>query len=247
MAQLTEYDRTRYGRQMLINGWGEQGQERLKNSRVFIAGTGGLGSPVSIYLAAAGVGTIGVGDLDRPVLSNLNRQILYTDADIGRLKAEAAAEKLRCLNPSITVTAAAERIDENSIEPIIGTVDLILDCLDNFDTRYLLNDYSIRHNIPLIHGAIWGLSGQVTFLSPPRTPCLRCIFPTAPPKEVFPVAGVAPGITGCLQATEALKFLTGIGSLLLGKLLVFDAETMTFSTLAVERQPDCPDCGGMSA
>lgn len=242
MTTLTEYDLARYKRQLLIHGWGEQGQERLKRARVFIAGAGGLGSPVSIYLAVAGVGTITIGDFDKPDLSNLNRQILYTDADIGKLKAETAAEKLRQLNPGITVSASVERLDENSIERIIGPVDLILDCLDNFDTRYLLNDYSIRHGIPLIHGAIWGLSGQITFLNPPGTPCLRCLFPSAPPKEIFPVAGVTPGITGCLQATEALKYLSGIGPSLLGKLLVFDAETMTFSTLAIEPQPDCPAC-----
>ena len=245
MAPLTDYDGTRYGRQMMIGGWGASGQERLKSARVFIAGAGGLGSPAAIYLAAAGVGAIGLGDCDRPELSNLNRQILYDDADLGRWKAEVAAEKLRRLNPAITVTSAAEQIATHSIERIIGQVDLILDCLDNFETRYVLNAYSIKHGTPMIHAAIWGWSGQVTFLAPPRTPCLRCIFPAAPPREVFPVAGVTPGIAGCLQATEALKFLTGMGPSLPGKLLVFDAEHMTCATLAVERQPDCPACAGL--
>ncbi|MCX6997779.1 MAG: HesA/MoeB/ThiF family protein [Kiritimatiellaeota bacterium] len=245
MAALTDYDCTRYGRQMMIGGWGVPGQERLKRARVFIVGAGGLGSPVALYLAAAGVGTIGLGDCDRPDLSNLNRQILYTDADLGRPKAEVAAEVLRRLNPAIAVNSSGERIAEHNIERIVGPVDLILDCLDNFDTRYVLNAYSVRHSIPLIHAAIWGLSGQITVLHPPRTPCLRCIFPDAPPREVFPVAGVTPGLAGCLQATEALKLLTGLGASLLGKLLVFDAEQMTFTTLTVERRPDCPACAGL--
>ncbi len=246
MAPLTDYDRTRYGRQMMIGGWGEPGQERLKRARVFIAGAGGLGSPAALYLAAAGVGTIRLGDCDCPELSNLNRQILYTDADLGRPKAETAAVALRRLNPAVTVISDAERITADNVERLIGPVDLILDCLDNFDTRYVLNDYSIRRGIPLIHAAVWGLSGQVTFLDPPRTPCLRCLFPAPPPRELFPVAGVAPGLAGCLQAAEALKFLAGLGPALNGKWLIFDAEHMIFSMLAVERQPDCPACAGLA-
>jgi len=241
---LTDYDRTRYGRQMLIGGWGAAGQERLKAARVFIAGAGGLGSPAALYLAAAGVGAIALADSDCPELSNLNRQILYTDADLGRPKAETAAEALRRLNPAITVTAAAERIDADNVARVIGPADLILDCLDNFETRYVLNAYSLRRGIPLIHAAVWGLSGQVTFLDPPRTPCLQCLFPAPPPRDVFPVAGVAPGLAGCLQAAEALKFLSGIGPTLRGRLLTFDAEHMTFATLPIERVPDCPACAG---
>lgn len=242
MEKLTDYEQTRYNRQMLIAGWGEEGQVKLKRSSVFIAGAGGLGSPVSIYLAVAGVGEIKICDADRVELSNLNRQILHSDARIGELKAVSAGRALGELNPTISVVTCSDYLDESNVEQIVGRPDIVVDCLDNYETRYLLNAYCAGNGIPFVHGAISGLIGQVTFLHPPETPCLRCIFPAAPPKEVFPVVGVTPGLIGCIQAMEALKFLTGVGTTLKEKLLIFDGEEMAFAHVSVERSPSCPDC-----
>jgi molybdopterin/thiamine biosynthesis adenylyltransferase/molybdopterin converting factor small subunit len=240
---LTDYDKTRYDRQMMIEGWGEEGQTKLKASSVFIAGAGGLGSPVSIYLAIAGVGELRICDADRPELSNLNRQILHTDERIGELKAVSAEKTLRELNPTIKIVTYSDYLDENSVERLVGKPDIIVDCLDNFETRYLLNSYCVKNNIPFVHGAIWGMIGQVTFLHSPETPCLRCLVPKPPPKELFPVVGVTPGIIGCIQAMEVLKFLTGVGTPLKGRLLVFDGEEMTFNSANVKRAPSCQECG----
>lgn len=246
MDRLTDYDRTRYGRQMLIPGWGEAGQLKLKRASVFVAGAGGLGSPVSLYLAAAGVGEIRLCDADRVELSNLNRQILHTDGRIGALKAASADQTLRELNPAIRVVTYPDYIDANNVDRIVGRPDVVVDCLDNFETRYLLNTHCLKNHIPFVHGAISGLVGQLTFLDPPQTPCLRCIFPTPAPKTVFPVLGATPGVVGCLQAMEVLKFLTGTGSTLKNKLLIFDGEDMTFISVDVERAPACPDCGSLA-
>ena len=240
---LTAYDLTRYERQMLLPGWGENGQEKLKAASVFIAGAGGLGGPVAIYLAVAGVGEIRICDSEIVDLSNLNRQILHTDSRIGHPKAVSAGIMLRELNPAVTIVAQRAYLDDASVEAIAGKPDLVIDCLDNFEARYLLNRYCIKHRIPLIHGAIWGLDGQVTFLQPPETPCLRCVVPEPPPSELFPVVGVAPGLTGCIQAMEALKYLTGVGTTLKGKLLLTDGEHMNFYCVNLNRAPSCPDCG----
>ncbi len=241
--QLTEYDRVRYSRQMLIDGWGEAGQLKLKRARVFLAGAGGLGSPVSIYLAVAGVGEIKLCDADTVELSNLNRQILHADDRIGVSKALSAAQMLRQINPTIKIVPCADYLEADTVERIVGKPDIVVDCLDNYDTRYLLNAYCFENRIPFVHGAISGLTGQVTFLHPPETPCLKCIFPAAPPKAVFPVVGVTPGLIGCIQAMEVLKFLTGVGTNLKGKLGIFDGEDMTFITVGIERAPSCPVCG----
>jgi molybdopterin/thiamine biosynthesis adenylyltransferase/molybdopterin converting factor small subunit len=240
---LTDYDKTRYDRQMMIEGWGEEGQAKLKTSSVFIAGAGGLGSPVSIYLAIAGVGELRICDADRPELSNLNRQILHTDERIGELKAVSAEKTLGELNPTIKIVTYSDYLDENSVERLVGKPDIIVDCLDNFETRYLLNSYCVEHDIPFVHGAIWGMIGQVTFLHPPETPCLLCLVPKPPPKELFPVVGVTPGIIGCIQAMEVLKFLTGVGTPLKGRLLVFDGEEMTFNSVNIKRASSCQECG----
>jgi molybdopterin/thiamine biosynthesis adenylyltransferase len=245
MNPLTDYDRTRYDRQMLIPGWGEQGQLRLESATVFIAGAGGLGSPVALYLAVAGVGTIVIADADTVELSNLNRQILHTDARIGEPKARSAHETLRQTNPTIKVVLYDEYLNESNLNQIVGQPDIVIDCLDNFPTRYLLNAYCAAHRIPFIHGAVHGLLGQVSFFSPPETPCLRCIFPEAPPKEKFPVLGATPGVIGSIQAMEALKYLSGTGSNLRGTLLFFDGTEMTFSTITTSRSPTCPDCAGL--
>jgi len=242
---LSQQEQTLYGRQIMIPGWGEEGQVHLKNARVFVAGAGGLGSPVAIYLAVAGVGQIDICDADSIELSNLNRQIMHSQERIGQPKAASAARTLGQMNPGIKVVAHEQYLDENSIERIVGQPDIVMDCLDNYETRYLLNEYCAARAIPFIHGAVESLLGQITFLQPPETPCLRCIFPEAPPKRTFPVVGATPGVIGCLQAMEALKHLTGAGSLLKNRLLIFDGTDMTFSPIKVRSRPDCPVCGSL--
>lgn len=237
---LTDYDKLRYQRQMSLTGWD---QNRLKEATVFIAGAGGLGSPVAIYLAVAGVGNIHLCDMDKIELSNLNRQILHPDARIGQLKVQSAKKTVAELNPTLNITAHADYLDESNIDHLVGQPDIIVDCLDNYETRYLLNQYCYRHHIPLAHGAIWGLAGQMTFIHPPETPCLRCLVPEAPPSEVFPVVGATPGVIGSLQAMETLKYLTGLGETLQGRLLLFDGEEMTFMEVETRRDPACPVCG----
>jgi len=240
---LTENEKTRYDRQMMVEGWGEAGQEKLKAATVFIAGAGGLGCPVSVYLAVAGVGQIRICDADRVELSNLNRQIHYTEAQVGQSKAEAAGARLRELNPNVDVVPRAEYLDEGSIERLAGDPDIVVDCLDNFETRYLLNAYCLEKGIPLVHAAVWGMSGQVCFLQPPKTPCLKCVFPDPPPKATFPVVGATPGLAACVQAMETLKFLTGVGANLANQLLIFDGEEMDWKVFTVKRLPSCPACG----
>jgi len=245
MATLTDYDQLRYHRQMIVQDWGEAGQLRLKSSSVFIVGAGGLGSPVSMYLAVAGVGEIRICDSDRIELSNLNRQILHNDSRIGEPKAASAERTIKDLNPAIRVITYSDHLDADTVDRIVGNPDIVVDCVDNYDTRYVLNTYCIKQGIPLVHAGVVGIRGQVTFLHPPRTPCLRCIFPEAPPRVVPPVVGATAGLMGCIEALEVLKYLTGVGTPLAGKLLILDGEQMSFDTLAVGRRQSCPDCGHM--
>jgi adenylyltransferase/sulfurtransferase len=240
---LSEQDKERYHRQMMIAGWGESGQERLKAARVFVAGAGGLGSPTSMYLAVAGVGQIRLCDCDSPELSNLNRQILHNDARIGVNKAESGKTTLSELNPSIDVQAVSSRIEEDNVDELVGDSHLIVDCMDNFPTRYALNECAIRKGIPFVHASVWGLEGKLSFIHSPETPCLRCIFPAAPPAEVFPVLGATPGMIGCLQAMEAVKYLAGVGDNLKNRLLVWSGEDMEFAVYPVAKRADCPACG----
>jgi molybdopterin-synthase adenylyltransferase len=239
---LSERERERYKRQILL--FGEEGQERLKKSHIFIAGAGGLGSPIAIYLAVAGVGTITIVDMDTVDLSNLNRQILHTDRDVGKKKTVSAIAKLREYNPDITVNAIDTTIAADNVSDLVGRADGIVDAMDNFPTRYLLNETALQKKIPLFHGAIRGLYGQATTIIPGQTPCLACIFPKAPPKEVFPVVGVTPGVIGTVQATEVIKYLTKNGGLLTSRLLIWDGQEAHAEELAVERNPACPVCGG---
>jgi molybdopterin/thiamine biosynthesis adenylyltransferase len=238
---LSERERQRYQRQMLI--FGEEGQERLKQARVFIAGAGGLGSPVATYLAVAGVGTITLVDHDTVELSNLNRQILHWDSDVGRAKTESAAEKLRAINPDIAIRAFDGTIDVKNVDVSTEDSDVIVDAMDNYPTRYLLNRAAIRHRIPFIHGAIRGFDGQAMTVLPGRTACLRCVFPSAPPAEQFPVIGVTAGTIGLIQATEVIKYLLGTGELLENRLLIWDGLRSTLEKIDVQRNPGCPDCG----
>ena len=239
---LTTDELGRYGRQMLLGNWGEEGQRRLKTSTVFIAGAGGLGSPAAIYLAVAGVGRIRICDMDSLEPTNLNRQILHDHTRVGLNKAVSARQTLALTNPHVEVTALTETITADNVDRLVGPADIILDCLDNFATRYVLNEASARLHIPLVYGSVWGMEGRLSFFQPPETPCLRCLFAEGPPKGVFPVVGVTPGVIGTLEALEALKFITGVGANLKSKLLVWDGSTMSFKTLCIKRDPQCPVC-----
>jgi len=241
MAMITVKERKRYHRQILM--FGEAGQERLKASRVLIAGAGGLGTVISTYLAAAGVGILRIVDCDVVEESNFNRQILHWNGDLGRPKTASVAEKLAPLNPLIRVEEISGRIDEATIDVTAETCDLIVDAMDNFPTRYLLNRTALRRGIPFIHGAVRGLYGQATTVLPGKTPCLRCIFPGSPPSEVFPIIGATCGVIGCVQATEVIKLLTGLGEPLAGRLFIWDGLAASADSLVVERNPACPDCG----
>jgi len=239
---LTENELKRYERQIRI--FGEARQERLKNARVFIAGAGGLGSPVSIYLAAAGIGRIRIVDHEKVELNNLNRQILHRNEDTGKKKVVSALERLKKLNPDIQVEAISEMMDENNALELVEGFDAIVDGLDNFYTRYLLNRAAIARNIAFFHGAINGLYGQATTIIPGKTACLRCIFPEPPPPTTFPVIGATCGVIGCIQATEVIKYLVRIGSLLENSLLLWDGLNGKIDQIKLERNPDCIDCSG---
>jgi adenylyltransferase/sulfurtransferase len=243
VSMLSERERERYRRQILL--FGEEGQERLKESGIFIAGVGGLGSPVSMYLAVAGVGTLTVVDSDVVDQTNLNRQVLHYDRDIGAKKALSAEEKLQEINPDITVRAIDARIDEANARKLVGRADGIVDAMDNYPARYILNRVALEKRIPLFHGAIRGMYGQATTIIPGKTPCLSCIFPRAPPEEEFPVVGVTPGLIGMVQATEVLKYLLGTGDLLANRLFLWDGMQGQASEVCVERNPRCEVCGDM--
>ncbi|PIQ89252.1 MAG: adenylyltransferase [Candidatus Omnitrophica bacterium CG11_big_fil_rev_8_21_14_0_20_42_13] len=244
--ELTAHDKERYGRQMLVDGWSEDGQLKLKNAEVFISGVGGLGSPVSIYLAVAGVGKINVCDFDVPELSNLNRQILHHDARIGINKALSAKETLKILNPSIEIKEFPCKIEADNVHSLVGNSRIIIDCMDNFATRLILNECAIAKKIPLVYASVWGLSGYLSFINVPRTPCLSCIFPEAPPREAkFPVVGATPGVIGCLEALEVIKYLTGVGRNLENELLVWDGASVDFKKLPIRANKDCPVCGAL--
>ena len=231
----------KYIRQIML--FGEEGQEKLKNAKVFVAGAGGLGSPVSTYLAVAGVGKIIIADFDSVDLSNLNRQFLHHEKDIGREKVKSAEEKLLSMNPEIKVETIREKITDKNAGSIVPPCDLIIDALDNFDTRHVLNRLAVKRNIPLIHGAVSGYRGQATTIIPGKTPCLCCIFPSSFKKEVFPVLGTTPGVIGSIQANEAIKYLTGQGKLLENRLLLWDGLSCSFSELDVNKAENCPVCG----
>ena len=213
-----------------------------------VCGAGGLGCPASIYLAAAGVGHIRIIDEQKSELSNLNRQILHWQSDIGRFKAVSAAEKLGKLNPTVKIEPVVEKITEKSIEHLVEGADVIIDAMDNFATRFIINEECVKRNIPMIHAGVYGLEGSMMTIAPRKGPCLRCLYPENPPEiKPFPVLGTTPGLFATLEVTEALKLLVGIGQPLLGRLLIFDGLSMTFSTIEVRRDPKCKVCGGPKA
>jgi molybdopterin/thiamine biosynthesis adenylyltransferase/rhodanese-related sulfurtransferase len=247
---LGEAKRRRYSRHLLIPEVGEEGQLKLLESRVLLIGAGGLGSPASLYLAAAGVGTIGIVDDDAVDESNLQRQIVHSTERLGEPKAESAKRTIEALNPDVAVKVFRERLTSENVDRILGEGwDVIVDGADNFPTRYLLNDASVWHKIPVVHGSIYRFEGQTTVFKPYEGPCYRCLFPQPPPPELAPscaeggVLGVLPGIIGSLQANEALKLALGIGEPLVGRLLMFDALEATFTEISLRRDPECPVCG----
>ncbi|MDD1673988.1 MAG: HesA/MoeB/ThiF family protein [Methanomicrobiales archaeon] len=238
---LSEKERERYRRQILL--FGEEGQNRLKDAHVFIAGAGGLGSPVAIYLAVAGVGSLTIVDNDVVELTNLNRQILHRDRDRGRPKVDSAVEKLREINPDITVRGIQTTIQERNIRSLVEDVDGIVDAMDNYPLRYLLNETALSMQIPLFHGAIRGFNGQATTIIPPRTACLRCIFPHPPPVEVFPVVGVTAGYIAMVQANEVIKYIVQCGELLTNRLLLWDGLESRAEEIKVDKNVSCCSCG----
>ena len=247
---LDEAKRKRYSRHLLIPEVGVGGQLKLLDSRVLLVGAGGLGSPASLYLAAAGVGRIGIVDDDHVDESNLQRQIAHSTERLGEWKAESAKRTLEALNPDVEVIPYLERLTSENVDRILDDGwDVIVDGADNFPTRYLVNDAAVWHDIPLVHGSIYRFEGQVTVFKPHEGPCYRCLFPQPPPPELAPscaeggVLGVLPGIVGSLQASEALKLCLGVGEPLVGRLLLFDALATEFSEVNLRRDPNCPVCG----
>jgi molybdopterin/thiamine biosynthesis adenylyltransferase/rhodanese-related sulfurtransferase len=245
---FTAEQRQRYSRHLLIPEIGEAGQARLLDSKVLMIGAGGLGSPAAFYLAAAGVGTLGIVDSDVVDRSNLQRQILHTDERVGQPKVESARQAIQALNPDVAVIGYQERLTSENILRLFEGYDLIVDGSDNFPTRYLINDACVVTGKPNIHAAIFRFDGQTTVFHPPHGPCYRCLYPEPPPAEFAPncdeagTLGVLPGVVGLLQATEAIKVLLGIGEPLIGRLLTFDALTSDFRTVRLRRDPECPIC-----
>jgi adenylyltransferase/sulfurtransferase len=242
---LSKEQLERYSRQILINGFGEEGQAKLKRAKVFIAGVGGLGSVTAIYLAAAGVGVIRIVDHDKVELSNLNRQILHRAEDIGKKKVDSAAKRLKSINPEVKIEAVAEKMTEANISELVTGFDLIVDAMDNLPTRYLLNKIAIDKEIPFFHGAVNGFEGRAMTIIPGQTACLRCVYREAVVEGSFPVVGVTPGVIGCIQATEVIKYLLGAGQLLGNRLLVYDGLNMKFTQFKVKRDPNCQHCGAL--
>jgi adenylyltransferase/sulfurtransferase len=248
-VDFTDDQIQRYSRHLLLPEVGWEGQERLLQAKVVLVGAGGLGSPVGYYLAAAGVGTIGVVDGDRVELSNLQRQIAHTTERIGALKAESARASWEALNPGVRVIAHAERLCAANARAILGAYDLVVECSDNFPTRFLVNDACVLLGKTLVSGAVYRFEGQVFVVRPGEGPCYRCLF-TSPPRDgMVPtclesgILGAVPGVIGALQATEVLKTILGVGEPLVGRLLLWNALEASFTTVRVPRNPTCPVCG----
>jgi molybdopterin/thiamine biosynthesis adenylyltransferase/rhodanese-related sulfurtransferase len=245
---LTAEQRDRYSRHLLVPEVGLEGQIKLLDAKVLCLGAGGLGSPIALYLAAAGVGTLGIVDDDVVDLSNLQRQVIHKTSGVGTPKVDSAEAAVKDLNPDVNVVKYQTRLDASNIMEIIDGYDVIVDGVDNFPTRYLLNDASVRLGIPVVSAAILGFEGQLSVFSPHQGPCYRCLFPVPPPAELAPscgangVLGVLPGTMGLLQATEVIKLITGSGDPLIGRLLMYDALDATTTELKVRRDPDCPIC-----
>ncbi|MEO7033645.1 MAG: molybdopterin-synthase adenylyltransferase MoeB [Polyangiaceae bacterium] len=249
-AELTAAQLDRYSRHILMPEVGERGQEKLLKGRVLLLGAGGLGAPAALYLAAAGVGTLGLVDADTVDASNLQRQIIHATSRLGQNKVDSAEFAIHDLNPDVKVVKYQERVNASNVDRIFGAGwDVIVDGCDNFPTRYLVNDASLFHKIPVSHGSIFRFDGQVTTFMPFQGPCYRCLYPEPPPAHLAPscaeagVLGILPGAIGVLQATEAIKLILGVGDPLVGRLLTYDSLRMNFRTLKLRRDKNCPACG----
>lgn len=252
-STLSAEQRQRYARHLVLPEVGEKGQRKLLESSVLVIGAGGLGSPAALYLAAAGVGTLRMVDFDVVDESNLQRQILHGIDRVGRAKVESARQTIAAINPDVVVETHRVRLEAGNVLQLIDGCDVIVDGTDNFPTRYLVNDASLRTRTPVVHGSIFRFDGQVAVFSPYQGPCYRCLFPQPPPPELAPncaeagVMGALPGIIGSLQAMETIKLLLGLGQPLIGRLLVYDALDQDFMTVKVNRDPNCPACSDESA
>ena len=246
---FTESQIERYSRQIILREIGGEGQKKLLNARVVIIGAGGLGSPAAYYLAAAGLGTIGIVDHDTVEVSNLQRQILHTTQDAGRLKTESSRDKLTALNPDCSIVLHSIRINAQNALEIIGDYDIVVNGCDNFPTRYLINDACVLSKTPLFEGAVIGFSGQVMTIIPGETACYRCLYEEPPPPGLIPscqeagVLGTIPGLIGLIQSTEVVKWILGTGKLLTNRVLLYSALEMEFTELPLQRNPNCPVCG----
>ncbi len=246
---FTEEQVRRYHRHLIMPQVGARGQKKLLNARVLLIGAGGLGSPAALYLAAAGVGTLGIIDFDTVDLSNLQRQIIHRTDAVGMLKVDSAAETIRGINPDVNVVKYPVALTSENAFEILDGYDIIVDGTDNFPVRYLVNDAAVMTGKTVVHGSIFQFDGQVTVFKPGAGPCYRCLFPAPPPPGAVPncaeagVLGVLPGIVGCIQAVETMKLILGEGEPLIGRLLIFDALAMEFSEVKLRRDPNCPVCG----
>jgi molybdopterin/thiamine biosynthesis adenylyltransferase/rhodanese-related sulfurtransferase len=248
-SSLTPAQQSRYSRHLLIPEVGTAGQVKLLESKVLLIGAGGLGSPAALYLAAAGVGTLGIVDFDVVEASNLQRQVIHSTERLGVKKVDSARQSIEALNPDVKVVAHDEMLLADNVDRLIAGYDVILDGTDTFETRYTLNDAAVRAAIPVVHASVFRFEGQLTVFVPFEGPCYRCLYPTPPPPELAPgcsvagVLGVVPGVMGLLQATEAIKVILGLGDPLVGRLLIWDALDGTFSEVKLRRDPMCPACG----
>jgi molybdopterin/thiamine biosynthesis adenylyltransferase/rhodanese-related sulfurtransferase len=249
LPELTREELARYSRHLILPDVGVEGQKRLKAARVLLVGAGGLGSPLALYLSAAGVGTLGIVDFDKVDVTNLQRQVVHGTADVGRSKIDSAAERIYDINPYVNVERFETRLTSDNALEIIREFDIVVDGTDNFATRYLVNDACVILGKPNVYGSIFRFEGQASVLATPEGPCYRCLFREPPPPGLVPscaeggVLGVLPGLVGTIQATEAIKLILGIGEPLIGRLLLVDALTAQFRTVKIRRDPTCPACG----
>lgn len=245
MTKLSEMQKQRYSRHLMLSEIGEAGQKKILEARVLVVGVGGLGSPISLYLAAAGVGHLGIIDSDKVDISNLQRQIIHSTDTINMPKVISAKQAINRLNPDVEVITYQERLTDNNSIDIIREYDIIVDACDNLQTRYLINDACIKCNKPFVHGSIYQFEGMATVFFPKKGPCYRCLYPTTPPDWIMPgpmdrgLLGVLPGVIGTIEATETLKLILGLGESLNGRLLVYNALNMEFEMLEIKRNPDC--------
>ncbi|MCS4542119.1 MAG: molybdopterin-synthase adenylyltransferase MoeB [Euryarchaeota archaeon] len=249
MLGFTEEEIKRYSRQIILNEVGGKGQKKLRSAKILVVGAGGLGAPALIYLAAAGIGTLGVIDFDKVDVSNLQRQVIHLTKDIGKPKTESAKEFIESLNPNVKVETFQTMVTPKNVFDIIKDYDAVLDGSDNFPTRFLINDACVIQKKPIFHGSVFRFEGQVTTIIPGETPCYRCIFPEQPPEGLIPscqeggVLGTVPGTIALIQSTEVLKYILKIGTLLKGRLLIYDAINMAFNEFQINKDPKCPVCG----